>query len=80
MSDIMGVATEANELSRDLLYFAERLSLDPAAANQIYGTGILPRLRQAEAKFARYCGFVERKPAKSEAREITLPTEEAKEN
>jgi len=73
---VIGAATEVNELSRDLLYFIERLNLEPEASNQIYSQGIVPRLRRAEDRFAEYC--LERKPVKSEQHQSAPPTEQQK--
>jgi len=56
----IGVASEVRDLSRDLLYFAERLNLNPEAGLQIYQQGIEPRLRQARERLAACCGSPER--------------------
>lgn len=65
MNNSFEAANEVRDLSRDLLYCVERLNLSPEGGAQVFNDAILPRLRQAEERFAECCGCPEKKPVQN---------------
>ena len=56
------MALLVNELAMDLLYFGERLDIDPDGKEELFKSGIAPRLAQASESLAALLEIPSKKP------------------